>query len=308
MKLGIWEIVNNSPKGVSGSGIGLESYLEDWIENDPTLISEGLEIVGRQITLSGKRLDLLGISPEDRWVVIELKAGSLYKESLVQALEYAAILNETPNDVLKKRLKNLGDSTQELVNELLDNDEPERDIEIIIVGVGVDIRLERLSGYLSEGFGLPIRIVTFDVFELLDDRKLLIREVTEQPVSKEERRTYSVEAVELLASKRGSLELLKLAIQKAEDLDLYIHPWKNSLTFNAQSHRSHTLVYVRPKSGNKLKVGYKSHNFANIFPVTETEVVESLGSNNWETFGVEKVKQFLENLERLFSRLSEPIS
>lgn len=304
MKLGVWEIADSLTKRASRSRVGLENNLENWIERDPSLISEGLRIVGRQLRLSGSRLDLLGISPEGRWVVIELKARQLYREALVQALDYASILNEVPNDILSRLLSNLDGATQDQVNEMLAGDVEGRDIEVIIVGVGVDSGVERLSGYLSESFGVPIRIITFDVFKMLDGKKILIREITEKPVSKRKRRVYSVDAVEAQASDRGSLELLKFSIQIAEELNLYVRPWQKSLTFNSPQAKSYTLIYVKPKSGNKLKVGYSSGNFANLFPVTEEEVEERLG-DNWVTLDADGVGDFLKAVRKLFERIEE---
>lgn len=92
MPLAAWRIGDQRPERVSHSTIPLERDLEDWIEADPDLVLEGLVIVGRQVAVTGGRIDLLGIDPAGRWVVLELKPGSLDSGAVSQALYYVANL------------------------------------------------------------------------------------------------------------------------------------------------------------------------------------------------------------------------
>ena len=48
----LWQITDDVPKRLNRGGIDLEQHLEDWIERDPSLLQNGLTIVGRQITLA----------------------------------------------------------------------------------------------------------------------------------------------------------------------------------------------------------------------------------------------------------------
>src|SRR5436190_15122418 len=68
----------------------LNRSLEDWIARDPSLVVEGLKVVGKQITLEGGRLDLLGVDPQGLWTVVEIKRGLLYRDTVAQALDYAS--------------------------------------------------------------------------------------------------------------------------------------------------------------------------------------------------------------------------
>ena len=71
------------PKRVGRSRIGLEKHFEDWIASDVTLIGDGLTLVGRQVLIDDGKLDLLAIDSQDRWVVIEIKSGTVTTQALV---------------------------------------------------------------------------------------------------------------------------------------------------------------------------------------------------------------------------------
>ena len=61
-----WGIDGAAPRRVSRAGVGLEKHLEDWIARDPSLLADGLTIVGRQVGLDGGHLELLAIDWQDR--------------------------------------------------------------------------------------------------------------------------------------------------------------------------------------------------------------------------------------------------
>ena len=72
--VGVW-LVGDSPVRATKSKVGLEKDLESWIAADPSLLSEGIQIIGRQVGLEGGFLDLLAVDAGGRWLAIELKRG-----------------------------------------------------------------------------------------------------------------------------------------------------------------------------------------------------------------------------------------
>lgn len=158
-------------KRVGRSHIGLERPLEDWIANDVTLVSEGLTLVGRQISIDGGRLDLLAIDAQDRWVVIEIKLGVLESGALAQALYYASSIARLDADELYRKIEpHLGDfgdakRLSERVKQQLAGEEEGRQIAVLLVGAGIHSGLERMNKFLGR-FGVPISVVSFEVFEL----------------------------------------------------------------------------------------------------------------------------------------------
>ena len=97
----LWQVTDETPQKLTRGGIDLETHLEDWIERDPSLLQNGLTIVGRQVAVEGGTLDLLALDPQGRWVVIEIKRGRVLRKTIAQALDYAACITRLPDDELR---------------------------------------------------------------------------------------------------------------------------------------------------------------------------------------------------------------
>ncbi|MCJ7447724.1 MAG: endonuclease NucS [Bacteroidales bacterium] len=69
-----------------------EKDLEDIICKYPELIEEGLVFKGRQVTLFGRRMDILFEDNFNRKLIIELKAGPIKDEHIGQILSYEGML------------------------------------------------------------------------------------------------------------------------------------------------------------------------------------------------------------------------
>jgi hypothetical protein len=144
VRLAAWRIEHGAPVRVISSLVSLEQNLEDWIAHDPTLAVEGLRVVGRQVGLESGRLDLLGIDPQGRWVVVEVKRGRLYRDTVAQALDYAAAISVMPTARLRQIVERDGVGL-DVAGEALDVDDNEvRDIAVVVVGAGRDPSLDRL--------------------------------------------------------------------------------------------------------------------------------------------------------------------
>ena len=190
--------------------------------NDVTLIGEGYTLVGRQVKIDDGRLDLLAIDSRDRWLVIEIKPGRLDSRALGQALYYASSLARLDADELYGKLKGdlgkYGDETalSEKVKQQLADEGDEREIAVLLVGAGVHSGLERMNEFLAR-FGVPISIVSFEVFKLDDGPRLLIREVVDEPTEPTPpKRRYTVEAIRVFAEKVGVREQFDRFVKMSE--------------------------------------------------------------------------------------------
>lgn len=306
-QLGIWSITENGPQRAPKTRISLEKHLEDWIERDPNLLWSGLTIVGRQVTLGGLRLDLIAITPEDRWAVIELKAGHLYRETLMQALDYASVIGNLPADDLESRLNRVRDEeTRTRVRAMLEAEEDEsvRDLIVVIAGTTIDPGLKRMVQFL-ENFDLPIRIVSYDVYGDAVRGQFLVREVTE---SSEQRLKsgasgYSVDRIRQVAIDSGSVTIFDEFIEFARDQGLYIRPWKKAITINPPFNRSLTLIYVRPHRDNGLYLGHSEENWTSQYPIADEDVAETIGRwGNWRDYNEQGVRDYLAGFDALLKR------
>ena len=277
----------SQPQSLERSHIELEQHLEDWIANDPSLIGEGYTLVGRQVTIDDGRLDLLAIDSQDRWVVIEIKPGRLDSGALGQALYYAASLSRLDADELYEKLKTglrkFGDAEMlsGRVKQHLAGEAEEREIAVLLVGAGIHAGLERVNDFLGR-FGVPISVVSFEVFELEGGPRLLVREVIDEPVkpsAPKQRRT--VEAIRAMASQAGVVEQFDRFVQMSVQAGLPVQPQAASVRIAPPQNRSRFLMYAAPRTGpngGELGIWASPGRFAEWFlQIDEKEAVDSLG-------------------------------
>ena len=308
-KLGIWRIdeASATPQTVTRSHVGLEKNLEDWIANDVTLIGEGLTIVGRQISIDKGRLDLLALDEQDRWVVIEVKPGMLVPDALTQALGYASSIAGLDAADLQERVKHrlgkFGDA-EELsarVEQQLGNEGEQREIAVLLVGAGVHPGLNRTKEFLGR-FRVPIRIVSFEVFELDTGPKLLVREVVEEQAEPSTPpRRLTVEAIRQRADDEGVVEQFDRFVKMSREAGLAVQPQRLSVRIAPPANRTRFLMYASPhKRGMSIYTG--PPQFAEFFPpITEDEAAEALGPDGEGGFlegaeldaRLERIEQFL---------------
>lgn len=268
------------PQRVGRASIGLERHLEDWIANDVTLIGGGLTLVGRQVSIDDGRLDLLGIDSQDRWVVIEVKPGVLDAGALEQAIYYASSLARLDADELEGKLRDglgkLGDEEKlaARVKQQLANEGEEREIALLVVGAGTHAGLERVNEFLSR-FGLPISIVSFEVFQLDGGPLLLVREVVDEQTAKPEpRRRYTVEAIRGMAVDVGVGDQFDRFVRMSEEAGLPVQPQGASVRVAPPANRTRFLMYAGPRAGTRggeLGIWVGPADFAEWFSHIEEE-------------------------------------
>lgn len=320
--LGIWSIDGPDteegpkppePRKVDRSNIGLEKHLEDWIVNDVTLVAEGLTLVGRQVAIDDGRLDLLAIDFRDRWVVIEIKPSLLGSDALSQALYYASSLARLSRDELDAKLRpNLGSfgdakALATTVKQQLDAEGDERDIAVLLVGVGIHPGLERMSAFLGR-FGVPISVVSFEVFELDGGPKLLIREAVDEPIRPASPRPrLTVEAIREVAVQEGVVEQFNRFVLMSKDAGLAVQPQKASVRIAPPADRRRFLLYASPSRGG-ISIYTGPSAFAEFFPISEEEAAEALAPDGEEGHltgaaldaRLDQIKRFLtERIQRL---------
>ena len=314
MTLAAWRIGDQRPERAKRSEIRLERMLEDWIEADPDLVLEGLVIVGRQVGLGGgrQRLDLLGLDPAGRWVVLELKPGVLYGETVGQALSYVAAIRMLPpadlrsiaEDYLKRHPS--ADASRRLNAALPDDadDSSPPEVAAVLVGTAPDPGLEPLIEFLAADHGVDIGAVTFEVFELADGARIMIREITEaapsvgeEPISTDEKLKGVLEQ----ADENGDRAIFDDFLAAGERLGLHARPYKVSVMFTPPTNRTRMLFTIWTERGASTMYT-SSEAFAEFFPEISVDRVRlHLGPDGPRELDENNAAEFIDGLERLFA-------
>ena len=168
----LWAIEEgDSLREIKRSRLDWEERIEKWLEQDISIVSDDLLVIGRQVeTDFGGVIDLLCIDREGNLVIIELKRDKTPREVTAQALEYASWVKELSSERImeissryfggKTSLENayrqrFGEELPEVLNERH---------QILIVASRVDSSTERIIQYLSDTYGVAINAVTFQYF------------------------------------------------------------------------------------------------------------------------------------------------
>lgn len=186
-ELKIWSIDSNSNAKVTALDTAAqtesEGVLEDILARNPEMLADGLKLIGRQTRTTGGPLDLLGVEPDGRLSVFELKRGTLSREAVAQVIDYSSDLEDMDTDSLYRHIAdqsgNLGvqkiDDFEEWYRENYADDASLTPLRMVLVGLGVDEPTERMVNYLVRS-GVDISLLTFHCFEQ-DGKTLFARHV-----------------------------------------------------------------------------------------------------------------------------------
>ena len=181
-----------------------EQQLEDLLVNSPDLLMDNLTLVGRQLPTEGGPLDLLGVDADGRLVVFELKRGTLTRDAVAQALDYASDLAMLGEDKFARLIdEHSGQGSIEAREDFADWYQQEFPNEtgfltnppkIVLVGLGADERARRIVNFLAQR-GIEIQLLTFHGFT--HEGKLLLARQVESiaPTSTNGRTKESKQAV-----------------------------------------------------------------------------------------------------------------
>jgi hypothetical protein len=173
IELGIWRM-DGTLKELRPSRLDQETRLEDFLEEDLSLLNEDLLLLGRQVmTAQGKQIDLLAIDVEGVLVVIELKRDRTPRDVVAQVLDYASWVEELSYADITEIYEDYVAKTdpdrrfEEAFSDRFGVNPPETLNEshrLIVVAAELDPSTERILKYLSQGYGVPINAVFFQHF------------------------------------------------------------------------------------------------------------------------------------------------
>jgi hypothetical protein len=180
VEVGIWRIGNGSPERVHFSSIEKESKLEDVLHADIGVLDPSLMVIGRQVPTSfGKFIDLLAIDAQGDLTIVELKRDRTPREVVAQVLDYASWVQDLTYEQVTEIYadQHSGERFEQAFADRFGAvDPPEslnEDHRLVVVASELDNSTERIIGYLSANYGVPINAVFFRHFKEGDNEYLV---------------------------------------------------------------------------------------------------------------------------------------
>ena len=142
----------------SKSQVETEALLEETLVRNPDLLIRGLKLVGRQTPTEGGPLDLLGVDPDGRLVVFELKRGTLSRDAVAQVVDYASYLDTMELTALAEYISDRSgehgieniEDFQKWYSRDFGELESLKPLRLFLVGLGADDRTERMVRFLAD--------------------------------------------------------------------------------------------------------------------------------------------------------------
>ncbi len=262
----IWELSEDTKlKEIKKSKLDLESRLEQWIEDDISIISNDLIIIGRQIeTDFGGIIDLLCIDRNGDIVVIELKREKTPREITAQVLEYASWIKDLSNEqVTEIANEYLGEKgpLENLFKNSLDEELPEilnESHKMLIVATEIDSSTERIINYLSDSHRVAINAISFQYFkdernekEYLARAFLIEPDLVERIRISKRKPPLTFEQFKDIAEENGVGELFNCFIQDVTDLFDSRGTTRSTISWSGRMGMSmNTILNIIPKESN----------------------------------------------------------
>jgi len=156
----------------------LEEDLENWVEDDPSILGENLLIIGRQVQIPEvkDKIDLLALDTNGSTVIIEVKRGRIKDPVDIQSLRYASYISRWEYNDLENQAQsyflekgeedfNLNEKYEEFCSSAGIDEVPDlnQDQRIIILGSKVKEKLGSVALWLRE-HKIDIRIIEVSFF------------------------------------------------------------------------------------------------------------------------------------------------
>lgn len=169
VEMGMWRIDGDAPRRLAAAVLPSEAALENYLNQDPSLLGEPLLVIGQQVvTPHGKRIDLLAIDGDGNLHVLELKRDRTPRDVVAQVLDYGSWVTTLDRDaVVDIANRHLTIPFEEAFADVFGGAPPDdinTELRLTIVATDLDAGSERIVTYLRE-FGVPINAVFFSYLE-----------------------------------------------------------------------------------------------------------------------------------------------
>ncbi len=261
----LWEIINGDLLNeIHIAKLNLEERIENWLENDISLVSDELLVIGRQVeTAFGGIIDILCIDINGDIVIVELKRDKTPRDITAQVLDYASWVEHLSHDqvaeIANTYLRNttkideafkskFGEDYPEVINE---------GHKMLIVASVIDSSTERIVKYLSDKHGVSINAVTFNYYKNETGREYLSRVFLIDPLetdnnairSTKRARALTFEQFAEIAEKKGVADLYNKALEELRPKFYTVTRHSNGLAFKGafgDQRLKHSVIVIYP--------------------------------------------------------------
>lgn len=191
LSMELWQINDDQLMPLEKPTLDLEKRLENWIENDISLIGIDALIIGRQVhTGYGGYIDLLAINGDGDLIVIELKRKKTPRDIVAQCLDYGTwVYDLTYEDITATYESYTEKAFEKEFAEFFDTPVPDKingSYQIVIVAESIDDSTERIVQHLNDVHKVNINVVFFNVF-FSEGKEFIGRSWLKDPVDVEEK-------------------------------------------------------------------------------------------------------------------------
>ena len=317
--LGVWRVPASNggdepePQRVEPGAIGLERIFDDWIARDATP-HHGRRHHRRASSHRDQsgRLDLLAIDAHDHWLVIEVKPGSSTRppygrrSTTPRALPGSAARRSSPS---WPRSSRTSASRTTSLRTCRSSSTARRKVSgatsPCCSSAPVSTRRwPRSVEYLAR-FDVPITVVSFQVFEMDDGQRLLIREKPEPVMEPTLGRKLTVDTIRDRAVEFGVGAQLDRFIAMSEAAGLAVQPQRASVRIAPMTNRTRYLMYAAPhRGGPRISTG--ARQFHEFFPhVSEKQASDALDVGGPDYAG-QTLDDHLDRIERFLTEQVHP--
>ena len=297
----IWQVENSERLAeINRSKLDFEKRLEHWLNQDISILSADLLIIGRQVeTDYGKYIDLLCINSNGDLVIVELKKDKTPREVTAQVLDYASwvkdlsherILN-IANTYLAKKNTNLEEAFQQRFGDEMP-DVLNDSHSMLVVASEIDESTERIIKYLSDSYGVNINVAQFQYFKNENGQEFLARfflieqsEVEQKAQTKgtkKSARSLSSQELEEIAENNDVGEIYRKLINGLEK-KFIIKTRQTMLSFKGNIESSTKAIFnlLPPKSSGEKGLAFEIYfeRFTNYTGLSDERTLEILPIN-----------------------------
>jgi hypothetical protein len=177
------------------------------------------------------------------------------------------------------------------------------------VGTQSALGIHTMLDFMGKKYHIPLTAVTFEVFQMDNGQRILVREINEadlpssKPHTGTEKNIFTLEKINAIADQNGIGQEFRLIYEAATRFGLYPRLYPYSIMYTHPDHKNRMLFTVwNNRKPMNAYIGYEA--FTEYYQLTTEQVAEALGPSGSRNPDMEQTKQLIAGLEKLMSSIT----